>query len=154
MLMRWDPFVDLFAWQRTMDWLMTPELMIAEPDLDLVRTRDGLMVRVALPDVRPEDVDVQVRGDRLTIRAQARQDRAIDRYGWSYREQRLGLWERTLRLPFRVDSRRAEAVLDGSVLTVRLPRAEGVVPRLKQRLRRALRALRPPRRQTVRVRVA
>ena len=154
MLMRWDPFVDLFAWQRTMDWLMTPELMIAEPDLDLVRTRDGLMVRVALPDVRPEDVDVQVRGDRLTIRAQARQDRAIDRYGWSYREQRLGLWERTLRLPFRVDSRRAEAVLDGSVLTVRLPRAEGVVPRLKQRLRRALRALRPPRRQTVRVRMA
>ncbi len=154
MLMRWDPFADLFAWQRTMDWLMTPELMIAEPDLDLVRTRDGLMVRVALPDVRPEDVDVQVRGDRLTIRAQARQDRAIDRYGWSYREQRLGLWERTLRLPFRVDSRRAEAVLDGSALTVRLPRAEGVVPRLKQRLRRALRALRPPRRQTVRVRVA
>jgi len=157
MLMRWDPFADLVALRRAVDWMLEPfalSRMAVEPTVDLVRTGDGLVARIALPSVRPEDVEVQVRGDRLTVRAQARQDQAVDRYGWSIREQRVGLWEHTLRLPFRVDGRRARAELADGLLTVHLPRAEGLIVRLKRRVRRALRALRSPRRQTVRVRVA
>lgn len=153
MLMRWDPWADLSAWRRTMDWLMGPGFASADPALDWMRTRDGLVVRLALPDVRPGEVDVEVRGDRLTVRAQARRGRSIARHGWAIQEQRMGIWERTLRLPFRVDGRRAKAELAGRLLTVRLPRAEGFASRLRQRLRQALRPLRPPR-KTVRVRVA
>lgn len=156
MRMRWDPFAETTALRRALGWLLGPLPVgwaAPEPAVDLIQTREGLMVKAALPGVRPEDVEVQVRGDRLTIRAEARRDRTVDQYGWHIRERRMGLWQRTLRLPFRVDTRRAQAELADGILTVRLPRAEGFITRLKRRVQRALRPLRPPRR-SVRVRVA
>jgi len=149
MLMQWEPFADLMMLRRMMHWVWEP--MLAEPDVDLTRTRDGLMVRASLPGVRPEDVEVQVRGDRLTLRAEVREERTVDRFGWVLQEQRAGVWERTFRLPFQVDARRAKAVLSDGVLTVRLPKAEGLVTRLKRRVKRLCSAL-PSSRRTVRVR--
>ncbi|HEY74886.1 MAG TPA: Hsp20/alpha crystallin family protein [Thermoflexia bacterium] len=154
MLMRWDPWADLMMMRRMVDRLLEPWVWtepVEGPDVSLTRTEDGLVVRAALPGVRPEDVEVQIRGDRLTLRAEVREERTVDRFGWILREQRAGIWERTFRLPFRVDARRAEAELSGGVLTVHLPKAEGLMARLKRRVKRLLNAL-PPSRRTVRVR--
>lgn len=150
MLMRWGPLGEMTLTRRMMEWVWEPMTWLAEPDVEMLRTRDGIAVRVSLPGIRPEDVAVEVRGDWLTLRAQVREERTADRFGWTVRERRAGLWERRLRLPFRVDARRARAELTGGVLTVRLPRAEGFWSRLKRRVRRQLR---PPRR-VVRIKVA
>jgi len=156
MLMRWDPFAEVAALRRALGWPLDPlpgGWAAPEPAVDLIQTREGLMVKATLPGVHPEDVEVQVWGDRLTIRAEARRDRTVGQHGWHIRERQVGLWQRTLRLPFRVNARRARAELADGILTIRLPRAEGFITRLKRRARRALRSLRPPSR-SVRVRVA
>ncbi len=151
MLMRWDPLTDLTVFRRMLRWMGEPLVWGMEPDIERIRTRDGMTVRVAMPGVRPGDVDVEIRGDRLTIRARAQEERTARRYGWLVHERRAGLWERSVRLPFRVDARRAEAVLSAGVLTVHLPEAEGLMARLKRRVKRLWNTL-PPSRRTVRVR--
>lgn len=132
---RWDPFRDVMTFREAMDrWLQhgisgTGQLLSnmrseAMP-IDLIERDDAFVLRAAVPGVVPEDVEVTMQGERITLRAEMRaeQERAGDI--WLVREQRSGTVQRSITLPSAVSTENAEARIENGVLTLRLPKAHG-----------------------------
>jgi HSP20 family protein len=137
-LERWDPFRDMMTLRDAMDRLLqqsisgTGQLLSnIRPDsipIDVVERDDAFEVRASVPGVKPEDVEVVVQGERLTVRAETRREEEQRGENWLIREQRFGTLQRTVTLPSAVDSDRAEARIENGVLTLRLPKAQETRP--------------------------
>jgi HSP20 family protein len=88
------------------------------PASDVVSTDDGWRIRVALPGIAPEHVEVNVSERMLYIRAvEQDQDRSFTRY-----EQRIGV-------PDMVDAEQISATLQHGLLDITLPLKATVKPR-------------------------
>src|SRR5579859_5605714 len=136
---RWDPFRDMMTIREAMDrWFQqslsgTGQLLSTlRPDsipIDVIERDDSFEVRASVPGVKPEDVEVTVQGERVTLRAEARaeDERAGD--SWLMREQRYGTLQRTITLPSPVSSEHAEARIELGVLALRLPKVQGAAPK-------------------------
>lgn len=136
---RWDPFRDMMTFREAMDrWLqqsisgtgqllsnMRPESMA----VDVVEREDSFEVRATVPGVKPEDVEVTVQGERITVRAESRADPDQPGDNWLIREQRYGPIQRSITLPSPVSSEHAEARIELGVLALRLPKIKGDAPR-------------------------
>jgi|SRR5947209_3999518 len=137
-LERWDPFREMMTLRDAMDRLlqqgvMRPGQLLSSmrPDaipLDVVERDDAFVVKAALPGVKPEDVEVVVQGERLTIRADCQGDEEQPGDNWLMREQRYGRCQRSVTLPSAVSSERAEAKVEHGVLTLRLPKVQEARP--------------------------
>jgi HSP20 family protein len=97
--------------------------------IDVRTTPDALLVEAALPGVKPEDVDISILGDTLTISGHTSEDRTNEEDGYSYREIRRGSFSRTLTLPRGIKSDAAEAKFDNGLLQLSIPKAEEAKPR-------------------------
>jgi HSP20 family protein len=136
---RWDPFREMVTFREAMDrWLQqsisgTGQLLSnIRPEsiaIDAIERDDAFEIRAALPGVRPEDVEVTVQGERVTIRAEARASADSDSENWLMREHRYGVMQRSITLPVPVSSDHAEARIENGVLSLRLPKTKGVEPR-------------------------
>jgi HSP20 family protein len=132
---RWDPFRDMMTVREAMDrWLQqsisgTGQILSnLRPDsipIDLVEHDDSFEIRAALPGVKPEDVEVTVQGERVTIRAEVRGTEERRGDNWLMREHRYGSTQRSVTLPTPVGSDTTEAHLENGVLTLRLPKLQG-----------------------------
>ena len=91
--------------------------------VDLAETEQGFEIHAALPGVRPEDVNVTVENQTLTIEGTWQNEEAREDQQWHLRERSQGHFLRTIRLPAPVDGEHVEAHTDQGVLTVRLPKA-------------------------------
>ena len=138
-LVRWDPFVDMRDLSRRMDRLFGdffggPRVVTWEPAelgfaLDVFETGDALVVKGALPGVRPEEVDISVTGDVLTIKGETKSEEETKDGNYHRRELRYGSFARSIALPTRVDHDKAEAKFENGILTITLPKAEEVKPK-------------------------
>ena len=136
---RWDPFREMVTFREAMDrWLQqsisgTGQLLSnIRPEsipIDAIERNDAFEVRAALPGVRPEDVEVTVQGERVTIRAEARTSDESSDDNWLMREHRYGVMQRSITLPVAVSSENAEARIENGVLSLRLPKTQGVEAR-------------------------
>jgi HSP20 family protein len=95
-------------------------LVTRSPDLDLVELPDAFVLRVMLPGVPPEQLDISLVGNHLTIRGQP----APLPGGGAYlrRERPPTPFLRHIPLPTPVDSSLTEAHLENGVLELRLPK--------------------------------
>jgi len=136
---RWDPFRDMITVRDAMDrWLQqsisgTGQLLSnIRPEtipIDVVELDDAYEVRAAVPGVKPEDVEVTVQGERLTLRAEARVADQQRTENWLMREHRYGLLQRSITLPTPVSSDNAEARIENGVLILLLPKLQTVQAR-------------------------
>jgi HSP20 family protein len=95
--------------------------------VDVEETDDAYIVDVDLPNVNPEDVNIEMRGEELRITGQF-QDR--DRTGVLRRQNRpTGDFEYVVDLPSDIDPNRVEATYDNGVLTVTVGKARDAQPR-------------------------
>lgn len=96
--------------------------------LDVYQTEEELVVQVAVPGMKPEDLQVQVLRGLLSVRGASHRPESP---GGEYLRQELtyGAFERTLTLPFAVQAEQAVARFENGLLTIRLPRAEESRPR-------------------------
>jgi HSP20 family protein len=132
---RWDPFREMMTIREAMDrWIQssisgTGQLISTlRPDsipVDVLEQDDAFEVRASVPGVKPEDVEVTVQGERVTLRAEARASEQQRGENWLMREHRLGILQRTITLPSAVSSENAEARIENGVLTLRLPKLQG-----------------------------
>jgi len=137
---RWDPFREMLTLRDAMDRLFQQSLsgrpgqllsgMRSEAiPLDVVERDDAYEVRAAVPGVKPEDVEVVVQGERVTIRAEHRADEERRDENWLMREHRYGGLQRSITLPTPVRSDTAEARIEHGILVLRLPKAQEARPR-------------------------
>ncbi len=94
--------------------------------MDVCETDDSLVVKAALPGVRPDEVDIFVTGDVLTIKGETKNEEETKGDNYRRRELRYGAFARSVPLPTRVDHDEAEATFENGVLTVTMPKAEEV----------------------------
>jgi HSP20 family protein len=111
--------------------MFEPTQVMFAPQLDIAETDSEFVVRVDVPGIPKENVDVQLIGDVVTI--SGHREKLAENKGETYlwREQQTGKFSRTLRLPAPVVGAKVEAVHNDGVLTVRLPKvAPAVVNRI------------------------
>ena len=131
-LVRWDPFREMSAMRRAMnrvfDESRTPVVWHHRErtiPVDLYETEESVVAKAALPGINPDEVEVSVIEDLLTIKGTAKHDEKDEREHYLRRELSYGSFSRTLPLPVSVDSEKATAEYEGGVLTVTLPKTEG-----------------------------
>lgn len=90
---------------------------------------EDALVTFELPGVKREDVHVSVEGDTVTVKGERRLAEPGDGETYHRRERGYGKFERSVEVPFRVDSDKVEAKYENGVLHVRLPRAPEYRPR-------------------------
>ena len=137
-LVRWDPFVEMRRMDRRMSRLFGdffgPRVLTWEPAelgfaLDVVEKDDAVVVKAALPGVRPDEVDISVTDGVLTIKGETKSEEESKDESYHRRELRYGAFARSVALPTRVDHDKAEATFENGILTISLPKAEEVKPK-------------------------
>lgn len=94
------------------------------PSLDLSETDSTLEVRMDLPGIKPEQVDVQVSGNLLTISGERKEEREEKGRAFHRMERRCGSFARTVSLPCPVKEEKVDAQYRDGVLTITLPKTD------------------------------
>ena len=105
-----------------------PTVFRGQPAVNVWEKDDALMVELEVPGIKPDEVDVSVAGDELSIRID-RPDTAEEGVKYHRRERPAGSFSRIVRLPLEVDADKVEAELRDGVLTITCPKAESAKPR-------------------------
>ena len=101
----------------------------AQLPVDISSTDDVVTVEAALAGVHPDDVQLTVHEDALTIAVKDAEKSEPDSTERTYREVRRSHGSRTLRLPKGLDIDAAAATFENGLLKLSIPRAEEAKPR-------------------------
>jgi HSP20 family protein len=99
------------------------------PAVDMYQTDNEIVVKAAIPGVKTDEVQINVTGEVLTIKGEVKENEEVNEKAYHLREQRWGMFERTLPLPTDVIADKAKAEFENGVLIITLPKAEEVRPR-------------------------
>ena len=92
--------------------------------LDIVRDGDLVTVTANIPGVDPENIDVTIEGEVLSIKADIKTEEQREASDYLVRERRTGSFSRSLRLSENVDTENVEPRYESGVLTITLPMLE------------------------------
>ena len=95
------------------------------PHTDIYEEKDELVMKTELPGIEKENLDITLKGDRLTIKAEKKEEVKEDTTHHT-RERYYGQYLRSVTLPYPVKEAKITATLDNGVLELRLPKAEEV----------------------------
>ncbi len=99
------------------------------PAMNVWANDEGVIITAELPGVNPEDIDIAVDGDTLTLTGSRKPEEHDEEIVYHRRERGYGKFSRVLQLPFQVDVDKVEANFSKGVLSIVLPRAEADKPR-------------------------
>jgi len=88
--------------------------------VDVYSTVDKIIVKAPMAGVDPENLDISLNNDLLTIKGRRAMKQAVADADYLYKECYWGAFSRSLVLPVEVDSRQLEAFLENGILTVTL----------------------------------
>jgi HSP20 family protein len=101
---------------------------VAALPVDVYSTAEELVILASVPGLAPEDVEITIEGETLTIRGETRAP--LENVDYHLQERRYGPFGRTLTLNVAVQVDKAEAVFDNGLLTLTIPKAEEVKPKV------------------------
>jgi HSP20 family protein len=135
-LMRWRPFEELVSLRRELDRLFD-ELFETRPArreefhplTDIKETENEFIVKMELPGVKPEDVEITLMGDTLTIRGEKKQEERTEKENFLRVERCYGAFQRSFTLGTPVKADEVKATYKDGVLEVRVPKAEEAKPK-------------------------
>lgn len=140
-IVRWDPFREMMSLREAMDSLFENALVgptaggsqeqtggWAMP-LDVVENEDAFVIKASVPGINPEDLDVTVNGDVLTIRGEMKQEEEKKGDRYVMRERRKGMFSRSVALGAPVKADAVQADYANGVLTLTIPKSEEVKPK-------------------------
>ena len=99
------------------------------PAVDIFETENEWVLKADLPDVKLEDVDIQIENGNLTLKGERKFQKEESGKGYQRVERSYGTFARYFSLPDTVDSENVRADYANGVLTVKLPKKEVAKPR-------------------------
>lgn len=99
------------------------------PALNVWSSAEGLIVTAEIPGVTADDIDISIIGETMTLSGSRDPEYDGEDVRFHRRERGCGQFNRTLELPYRIETDQVEATFDKGVLTVNLPRAEEDKPK-------------------------
>ena len=102
--------------------------------VDVFETDNDVVVKMPVPGIKPEDLDITITGDTVTVRGETKQETEDEdkKRNYYFKEMRYGSYARSVTLPAVVDADKAEAETEHGVLTLTLPKAEIAKPKAIQ----------------------
>ncbi len=139
-IVRWEPFRDLISLREAMDRLFEESFIRPRAGwlaplgaealaVDMYETDQDVVVKSSVAGVKPEDIDITITGDTLTIKGETKAEEKIERENYVRQERRYGAFSRSLTLPTTIVAEQAKAEFENGVLTLTLPKAEEVKPK-------------------------
>lgn len=141
-LVRWDPMreaVDLFTeFDRMLD---VPRMRAAMTNrygeesgpwglaLDVSEEDDHYIVEASVPGVDPDDLDITIEDNVLTITGERRVEDVDNEPNYHLRERRFGKFSRSIRFPTQVNANKVVANVENGVLRLEIPKADEVKPK-------------------------
>ena len=96
----------------------------AELTVDVYQTNSDIVVQTMVAGVRPEDLELTISRDMITIRGKREESRTINEENFFTKELYWGSFSRTILLPAEVDPEEAEAIEKHGLLTIKLPKID------------------------------
>jgi HSP20 family protein len=92
-------------------------------NIDMYQTKDNVIIKSTIAGVRPEDIDITVANDMVTIKGSRRKEENIVNDDYFYQECYWGNFSRSVIIPVDIESEEIEADLKDGILTVIIPKA-------------------------------
>jgi HSP20 family protein len=138
-IMRWDPFRQLEDIQAQLNRALgeprargrDEDFLLADwaPAVDVQETEAAYTVKADLPDVKKEDVAVEVHEGTLTIRGERKQEKEEKGKKFHRIERAYGQFVRSFSMPGEIDAAKVQAQFKDGVLTVTLPKTPAATPK-------------------------
>lgn len=136
-LVRWDPARDMLSLREAMDRLFEESFLrpgfygagespASALPVDMYETDDALVVKATVPGLKPEELEVSITGDLLTIKGEFKSEEKTEKRNYLRQERRFGAFCRQVGLPVGVNSDKAKATFENGVLSLELPKVEAV----------------------------
>ena len=152
-LVRHQPFTRMVSLERAMERLFDERSFVPYrhfafgrdeiTPIDVYHTDKEFVVKVSLPGVKPEEIDISISGDCLTIKGETKSEEKIEREDYLYQEHRYGTFSRSVALPSELKTDKAEVSFENGILILTIPKSEEVKPKqIKVKAKSALRGKR------------
>jgi len=92
--------------------------------IDVYQTDNDIVIKSTIAGVKPEDLDVSINNDMVTIRGDRKSEEKVESENYYYQECYWGTFSRSVILPVEVIADKAEAAMKNGILTIRLPKAD------------------------------
>jgi len=132
-LMKWEPFEGLTALRREMDRLFEDFShgsgglrfweRSAEPAVEVSDTADAVVVKVHVPGVNKDDIQLTITENALTVKGETKEESKKEEKNYHRQEFHYGAFVRTIALPVPVQAEKAVAQLKDGVLEVTMPKS-------------------------------
>ncbi len=134
MLMRYSPFKEIEMLEREInrmfnDFFRGFESGYEYPLIDIVDTKDELVIYAELPGVNKDDVKVKIHNNILTISGERKEPELPEKANCLVREREFGKFMRSVRLPYPVEVSKVSAEYKDGILKIILPKKEEVKPK-------------------------
>jgi len=134
----WQPMRDMVTLRQAMnrlfeDSMVRPEWgeaaheQVTRLPLDAYSTEEEIVIMASLPGVKPEDVEITIEGDTLSIKGAIPEP--PENVDYILRERRFGPFSRMLTFNIPVKADEAEASFRDGLLTLSVPKADEIRPR-------------------------
>ena len=97
--------------------------------VDIFQDDQNIVIQSTIAGVAPDDLDVSITNDMVTIRGERQHSFQVDPEDYFYQECYWGTFSRSIILPVEIDSDRAEAKIKNGILTIRIPKANAAMTR-------------------------
>ena len=104
-------------------WLSESEGQLT---IDVFQTPANIIIQSTIAGVKPDDVDITITNDTVTIKGERKNEEIIKEEDYYYQECYWGKFSRSVILPVDVVSEKAEASMKNGILTIMLPKAESL----------------------------
>jgi len=99
------------------------------PAVDIFETEHELVVKADLPDIKPEELDIRVENNILTIRGERKFEKQVNENNYLRVERAYGSFSRSFSLANTVNSDAIKAEYKDGVLTLTIPKREEAIPK-------------------------
>jgi len=136
-LMRYDPFREMLSLRETANKLFERNFVFPTWDLtnstftpmDVVENEQGYQLKVQLPGIKPEDIDLTVRQNSLTIKGQHSETKEEKKENWLVKEILSGSFGRSITFDKPIDADKIDTSYENGVLTISVPYSEAGKPK-------------------------
>lgn len=95
-----------------------------ELTVDVYQTSDQIVIKTMVAGVRPEDLDIAITRDLVTIRGKREEDRSVKNNDYFVQELYWGAFSRSITLPEEIDVEESEAIEKHGLLIIKMPKLD------------------------------
>ena len=106
--------------QKEEDWMGDYEGAL---NIDMYQTKDNVIIKSTIAGMRPEDIDITVANDMVSIKGERSKEETIPQDDYFYQECYWGSFTRSVIVPVDIDSEHIEADYKDGMLTIIIPKA-------------------------------